>query len=144
MKKKVPCHFSKVHVCKGTKTTNSNQSSKFNRKYIPHVVGLKHIHVALIDQLFVFCPVEKLSLILGRHNCGWRTANLDLCLVLPDCSSDGSFMRHCCVKEFLFKVIPKDSWFSLPNATVRRRSNHKSKRAQPHHDLQDVKREYYN
>ena len=50
-----------------------------------------------IDWLFVvFRPVENISLILRRHHCRWRAANLDLCLALMAFSSEGSLACHTC------------------------------------------------
>ena len=75
----------------------------------------------LIDWLFVvFRPVENISLILRRHHCRWRAANLDLCLALMAFSSEGSLACHTCCDTgppFL-RSYPKDPWFSLLNAEL--------------------------
>ena len=75
----------------------------------------------LIDWLFVvFHPVENISLILRRHHCWWRAANLDLCLALMAFSSEGYLACHTCCNTgppFL-RSHPKDPWFSLLNAEL--------------------------
>ena len=84
-------------------------------------ISYVNIHNSLlIDHFVVFCPVENISLILRRHHCRWRAANLDLCLALMAFSSEGSLACHTCCDTgppFL-RSYPKDPWFSLLNAEL--------------------------